>query len=316
MDTNTSDGNDSFDWSRINFTKAESFSWFVVIVAELLVTFILNLITIIVFAKQRQLQRRSTYLIIHLAIVDLLVGAVSGPLCLTPPLTNVSLEYLRSILGRLFPIASATTLTAISLERLHVTFCPFRHLTVKKRAYVETIFVIWVISISLEIIQTFAMQRNLFSISAIVYFSYFSSVIIIISVSYFSICIKVRRSRHLQHESMAIRNRERRLTTSLIVVTFASLLTLSPVFIYVTIQIFFSVPELSPTKASGIRFFLAGVLSLGLNSSINPLIYSITNSEFRTGLARICCRRHQRHPIHAIPAVSPGSFRLREFRRQ
>ena len=159
------------------------------------------------------------------------------------------------------------------------------------------------------------MQRNLFSITAIVYFSYFSSVIIIISVSYFSICIKVRRSRHLQHESMAIRNREKRLTTSLIIVTFASLLTLSPVFIYVTIQIFFSVPELSPTKASGIRFFLAGVLSLGLNSSINPLIYSITNSEFRTGLARICCRRHRRHPIHAIPAVSPGSFRLREFRR-
>ena len=112
-----------------------------------------------------------------------------------------------------------------------VTFCPFRHLTVKKRAYVKAIDAIWVISTSLEIIQTFAMQRNLFSISVIVYFSYFSSVIIIISVSYFSICIKVRRSRHLQHESMAIRNREKRLTTSLIIVTFASLLTLSPVFI-------------------------------------------------------------------------------------
>ena len=41
---------------------------------------ILNIITIIIFVKQRQLQRKSTYLIIHLAIVDLLVGAVTGPL--------------------------------------------------------------------------------------------------------------------------------------------------------------------------------------------------------------------------------------------
>ena len=46
-----------------------------------LVVAILNIITIVVFVeKKRQLQRRSTYLIIHLAIVDLLVGVVSGPL--------------------------------------------------------------------------------------------------------------------------------------------------------------------------------------------------------------------------------------------
>ena len=56
--------------------------WFVVLITECLVTAILNIITIIVFVKQRQLQRRSTYLIIHLAFVDFLVGAVSGPLTL------------------------------------------------------------------------------------------------------------------------------------------------------------------------------------------------------------------------------------------
>ena len=48
---------------------------------ECLAIAILNIITIVVFVKnKRQLQRRSTYLIIHLAIVDLLVGVVSGPL--------------------------------------------------------------------------------------------------------------------------------------------------------------------------------------------------------------------------------------------
>ena len=51
-----------------------------VLVLECLAIVILNIITIIVFVKHRQLQRQSTYLIIHLTIVDLLVGAVSGPL--------------------------------------------------------------------------------------------------------------------------------------------------------------------------------------------------------------------------------------------
>ena len=55
--------------------------WLVVLIIECLAIVILNIITIVVFMKKkRQLQRRSTYLIIHLAVVDLLVGVVSGPL--------------------------------------------------------------------------------------------------------------------------------------------------------------------------------------------------------------------------------------------
>ena len=59
---------------------SQCMAWLVVLMTECLATVILNIITIIVFVKQRQLQRRSTYLIIHLAFVDSLVGAISGPL--------------------------------------------------------------------------------------------------------------------------------------------------------------------------------------------------------------------------------------------
>ena len=62
-------------------SASECIPWLVVLIIECLAIVILNIITIVVFVKKkRQLQRRSTYLIIHLAIVDLLVGAVSGPL--------------------------------------------------------------------------------------------------------------------------------------------------------------------------------------------------------------------------------------------
>ena len=52
--------------------------WFAVLVTESLAIITLNIITIAVFVKQRQRQRQSTYLIIHLAVVDLMIGAVNG----------------------------------------------------------------------------------------------------------------------------------------------------------------------------------------------------------------------------------------------
>ena len=78
-DSNNTHNNTSHEeW--IPFPASQCIPWLVVLVTECLAIVIFNTITIIVFVKQRQLQRRSTYLIIHLTIVDLLVGAVSGPL--------------------------------------------------------------------------------------------------------------------------------------------------------------------------------------------------------------------------------------------
>ena len=56
-------------------SASECIPWLVVLIIECLAIVIFNIITIVVFVKKkRQLQRRSTYLIIHLAIVDLLVS--------------------------------------------------------------------------------------------------------------------------------------------------------------------------------------------------------------------------------------------------
>ena len=62
-------------------SASQCIPWLVVLIIECLAIVILNIITIVVFVKKkRQLQRQSTYLIIHLTIVDLLAGAVGGPL--------------------------------------------------------------------------------------------------------------------------------------------------------------------------------------------------------------------------------------------
>ena len=125
-------------------SASECIPWLVVLIIECLAIVILNIITIVVFVKKKcRLQRRSTYLIIHLAIVDLLVGAVSGPLNIEEriawfcPLWKIrrmtSWSYhLSFAFVNLFSFTSLTNLIAVSLERLHATFCPFRHRSMRK----------------------------------------------------------------------------------------------------------------------------------------------------------------------------------------
>ena len=151
------------------YSASQCIPWLVVLIIECLAIVILNIITIVVFVKKkRQLQRRSTYLIIHLAIVDLLVGAVSGPLqikyrmALYCPLwkfrrDTIWSNHLYFAFLHLFSFTSLTNLIAISLERLHATFCPFRHRFVRKWVHRAIIIVIWLIPIVREAAQIFFM---------------------------------------------------------------------------------------------------------------------------------------------------------------
>ena len=148
-------------------SASECIPWLVVLIIECLAIVILNIITIVVFVKKkRQLQRRRTYLIIHLAIVDLLAGAVSGPLMIENVVTlfcplwkyrrmTLWSYYLFTVFTNLFPFTSLVNLMAISLERLHATFCPFRHRFVSKWVYRAIIIVIWLITIVREVAQIF-----------------------------------------------------------------------------------------------------------------------------------------------------------------
>ena len=98
---------------------------------------ILNLITIIVFIKNRNLHKRGTYLMINLAVIDMLAGVAA-----TESFANVvgvyscnlwkdflpdKLHVYVRILHILFPLSSVTNISAIFLERLHATFWPLRH---------------------------------------------------------------------------------------------------------------------------------------------------------------------------------------------
>ena len=241
ISNSNSTSNSSYDKIISGLPSAECIPWLVVLILECLAIVILNIITIIVFVKQRQLQRRSTYLIIHLAIVDLLVGAVSGPLDAYNEMLGCIYEldnfpyfawlfYLINSVGLFFPLTSLINLAVISLERLQATFLPFRIRLLKKWVYGVMIAAIWIATFSREYLRLrlqFYPANFDFNMVLAVYFSPYFVSLFVICVSCACIFINVRCSRYPRHDGTASL-RERKLTTTSLIIALVSLLSWLP----------------------------------------------------------------------------------------
>ena len=294
-------------------SASECIPWLVVLIIECLAIVILNIITIVVFVKMKcRLQRRSTYLIIHLAIVDLLVGAVSGPLnievriaWLCPlwkirRMTNWS-YHLSFAFVNLFSFTSLTNLIAISLERLHATFCPFRHRFMRKWVYRAIIIVIWLIAIVREVAQIFLWEISYFEvIHTYLYILFYAVSLFVICVSYILITIKVRCSRHPQFRYRS--KRERKLTGTALTVSLVSLLCFLPLIIYLACA------GLSFSSFANFHIYLAMLVLFLANSLVNPIIYVLRMPGFREGLLQL---------VYRNPDISNASANLplRNLRR-
>ena len=311
MSTNIS--NSTITWtattSTLSSPASQCIPWIIVLGAESLAIVVLNIITIIVFVKQRHLQRQSLYLIIHLAIVDLLAGAISGPM---------AIEYFGAVCGlweysyilftgplyRLFPTSSFFNLAAISLERMHATLCPFQHRFVKKRVYYVITTVIWLTAIIREIVIFIVFNKTRTSDVFTSFFLFEAPWLIslfVISMSYISIFIKIRFGPHPNRLCNSVINRERRLTSILFVVLSVSLLTTLPWVIFECF-VFFHTELLYSLSSSSLLYMIATARLLVLaNSLVNPIIYAIRMPKFRAGLAAI----FHRTPNQVSAAVLP-----------
>ena len=294
--------------AKLMFSLAECIPWLAVVLILPLAIIILNLITIIVFIKNRSLRKRSTYLMISLAVADMLAGVfatdlftiVGANFCnLWEDIVPVKLAVYVTFLSVLFPVASVANISAISLERLHATFLPLRHRVMQKWIYGLIVAITWVtaglVSTGVVVLEQFKERSH--------YFYSFSSFnlicLLIISVSYMSIVIKVRCGAQPHRHGAA--SRERKLTMTLFIVTFASLLMWLPFviysFLYSTTDIVSSVSDIAIA-----RLDIVMILLFQANSLVNPILYTVRMPDFRRTLVALFRRRPQQlNPAPVIP---------------
>ena len=285
-------------------SSPECITWMTVGLAESVAIVTLNLCTIIVFIRNRNLRKRSTYLVINLAVIDMFVGGVVGydQFYWAGVTCNLwkwqSIEYgtfiFIEVLLVLLLIGSLTNITSIALERLHATFLPFRHRVLKKWVYGLIIAFVWVISgltsISFSLLFLFEKIQYAFYLKL----TFMSICLLIICVCYTSIVIKVRCGAQPQHHGAA--SRERKLTMTLLIVTVVSLLLCLPyvVFFFAGFskrEIFWSTP---------IHVVFTMIFLFYANSLVNPILYAIRMPEYRSAFLAFFRRRAQQQRQVAV----------------
>ena len=261
-------------------SSPECITWMIVGLTESVTIVVLNSLTGIAFCRDRNLRKRSTYLVISLAVADMLSGGISahdllynvGETCnFWGP--NRAYWYIPQVFILWFPVCSLTNMTVISLERLNATFWPFRHRTIKKSVYWVLIIAIWLtallFSCALIMIYYYTYKRDHYYYA---WGSFISICLLVICVSYIFIFVKLRFGNQPRHHGAA--NRERKLTVTLFTVTSLSLLMWLPyvitTFLFVAANILMSL--------SDIAFFrLDNVLTILFyaNSFLNPILYTM-----------------------------------------
>ncbi len=265
-----------------------------------------NVLTIWIFLKQRQ-RKRAHFLLISLAVADLLVGLLTVPLYIAintmlysglPYLVLWSVSEFTDILTG---ITSIYTLAVISLERMYAIGWPLRHRTLNFRVYVFAIVIPWILAAILTSI------RLLLHLSLITHASFFYPLILFQSTPFLVICtaycVVWRKQKSPTLGNQIHVAREARLAKTLFLITEASLFTWLP-FQILNLLLNFGVTRHFPYLY--VTIYIVKFLQFS-NSLVNVIIYPFSISEFKNALLQMfnCCvvaceRGNEVAPIHQV----------------
>ena len=264
--------------------------WLAVYIPEFVIIFLINGFTIITFARNHHLRKCTMYLIINLAVADLLVGAVSGPMHIYHTLTFEAesefswKKFTVMYFDEFFEYCSLLNLALLSLERLHATLFPFRHSRLTNWNYLKTVVCIWLLALFLS---SAAAALFLTDLKAS-YFVWFSLTIIVLStviVSYMIIIFNVKRNAPPQLSGAEAS--DRKLTATLFVVTALSTIFILPSFFHAVL----AVRVFNPLSKKAQFTITQSVLVLFYaNFFVNPIVYTLRMQEFRNA-ALIRCHK-------------------------
>ena len=264
-------------------------TWLTVFVVELAVISVINGFTILTFARNRHLRKRTTYLIINLTIADLFAGTVSGPMHIYHIMTfkpasgfgwgNFIVLFLRNV----FIACSMLNLALLSLERLHATLFPFRHCLMLDWVYFKAVVCIWflaVIPASADAAFFLITSQGSKYVGA----SLTIAVLFTVIVSYAIIALNVKRK--VPPYSSGAVSSDRKLTVTLLIVIVLSTLAILPRFFDAVLKVSTRLRGLSAES----RFDIQQSLNVFLyaNSFVNPLVYTLRMKEFRKAIRVFC----------------------------
>lgn len=249
-----------------------------------------NLLTIVLFVTDQRLRKKSLFLVINMAVADLMLGAVTLPLYiylvgkhyyqLWSGSVSQLFSYCYAIADSISMIASLITATFISCERLYAVYRPFRYRTLSVRAYCIVIIVVWTLA-SLDAIFLIA---NLGKYYSLVWLSTCIVSIILICGCNIAIRKKFQESGIVASSLQQSRDSQsKRLTKTLMFVSVLALFCWLPFASVFSLNFLLDLHDVIPW-----RCFVAISFVNVSNAFVNPIVYAYRVPELRQALARCC----------------------------
>ncbi len=290
--------------------KSADIVFIVIFTLEAAVIITGNLFTIFTFWTQRSHLKRTYFLLINLAVADLLVG-ITEPIVLgTKKVPRMKAgpmkDDMKNPLAALQLLGSSTSvifLALISLERAHAVLRPLRHRVTRTRVYICAIVIAWTAGLCFAGINLLTMyHRHVDSAytGVIIHSCLFLSVLVICGSF-----LTIRTRLHSAAPELEVHNRKSaeqnlRLSRTFFMVAALSVMFWLPAIIVYTIMEFcLKECGFSPTVVG-----LVNCLHLA-NSMANPFVYCYRMRIFKNALKRYFGRRVNN--IESKPV--PSSFR-------
>ena len=253
-----------------------------------------NVLTLIIFAREKKLRKKSLFLVMNMALADVMLGAVSLPLWvyfvegpyyqLWTAKTNAATFYSTYFLDATFSQSSLISAVFISCERFYAIYWPLKHKTLSTRAYGIAIFMVWSLAIVVSITVSTSLYLGSYKAAASSWMPFPLSFLCIVCVCNISIWRKVRKRNNALQQQNRAASQNQRLTKTLLFVSAISVLSWLPLVIvnYLTAIQRFDIAQLFVD--------IINILNLS-NSILNPLVYALRIPEFRQTLISYCSRR-------------------------
>ena len=266
--------------------------WTAIFALEMLITLMGNAIAIAVFWKQRSTLKRTCYLLINLAVADLLVGIgeivhfFNNIFFYVKNSKSAMWENIVLLPDAFAGSASLLFLTVISVERLYAIARPFHYRATNTRVYFYLIAVTWTLATAITsillcslILEIINLMIPILSSASVLGFC-----LVVVLCSYLAIW-KFKRN-EVPGIPIDRRQQNKKLALTLSIVTFLSVLTWFPFLVGIVIII--AVPEMGGVKNS--LYNIGRLLQLA-NSSINPIVYYARMPKFRKQLRNMILKQ-------------------------
>ena len=279
----------------MNDTSSEVFHlfkgvpWLITYICEAVLILTGNSITIYIFWSIRNRMKRTSYLLINLAVADFLVG-ISISLFLFLHVSSAAPIFVINTLVKIGVFvdgvgvtSSILSLALISLERMFAMVWPFRHRTVNAWCYHLSVGIVWllaglngVVNVTIDLYRTKKRDG----------FSYLMAITIICSVlvitgAYLAIYFSIKGSHQFRNNTCRSMEQDRKLAKTLFIVTAFSVFTCLPCGISLAFRDY-----LLNMFSFRVQITFAAQYA---NSFLNPVIYCFKIPEFQASLKRLLC---------------------------